>query len=549
MTGGRGVPALLLGPLLRYTDQTAATIWVETDRACTVGILGREAQTFEVAGHHYALVVLEDLEPGSAREYQVALDGTVAWPEPGSAFGPSVLRTLDPGRPARLLFGSCRVAEHEPGHGPDALAACAAGLRQTPPRRWPDALLLIGDQVYADNPGPRTRQFIEQRRAPGASGATDDPAVPPLDEIADFAEYCVLYREAWSDPAVRWLLSVVSTSMIFDDHDFHDDWNTSAAWRSEFAAMPWWRARIEGAYMSYWIYQHLGNLSPAELGKDEVWRQVREGGDAAAVLADMAVRADQRDDGVRWSFPRTFGRVLVVVIDSRSRRVLDGTRRMADDALWRWVTESVRGEWDHVVLATSLPLLLPRGIHALEAWDEAVCGGIWGGRAARAAERLRRAVDLEHWAAFGASFAEFERLLSGLATGAHGTPPASVTVIAGDVHHSYLAPVNLRAGPAARSAVYEAVCSPIHNTLPRSWRMMHRLASSRAGALGAGAVARLAGVRGPRIRWRITAGPWFDNMLAALTFDGRAARVRFDRAVLDSGGAPSLAPVHETELS
>lgn len=549
MTGrGGGAPVLLLGPLLRYTAETAATIWVETDRACTVGILGREAQTFEVAGHHYALVVLEDLEPGSAVEYRVALDGTVAWPEPGSAFPPSVLRTLDPGRPSRLLFGSCRVAG-ERDHGPDALAACAAGLRQTPPRRWPDALLLIGDQVYADNPGPLTRQFIELSRGSGAPAATAAAPVPPRDEIADFTEYCALYREAWSDPAVRWLLSVVSTSMIFDDHDFHDDWNTSAAWRRDFQAMPWWRTRIEGAYMSYWIYQHLGNLSPAELGKDEVWRQVREGADAAAVLAGMAVRADRRDGGVRWSFARTFGGVRVVVIDSRSRRVLDGTRRIADEAEWRWVTESVRGDWDHVVLATSLPLLLPRGIHALEAWDEAVCGGVWGDRAARFGERLRRAVDLEHWAAFRASFADFERLLRGLATGAHGTPPASVTVIAGDVHHSFLAPVNLRAGPAARSAVYEAVCSPIHNTLPRSWRTMHRLASSRAGALGGGAVARLAGVRGPRIRWRITAGPWFENMLAALHFDGPAARVRFDRAILDSAGAPALAPVFETKLS
>ena len=63
-------------------------------------------------------------------------------------------------------------------------------------------MLLIGDQVYADETGPATRQFIAQRR---------DPAIPPGYEVADFAEYCALYREAWSDPAVRWLLSVVPT--------------------------------------------------------------------------------------------------------------------------------------------------------------------------------------------------------------------------------------------------------------------------------------------------------------------------------------------------
>jgi hypothetical protein len=114
----------------------------------------------------------------------------------------------------------------------------------------------------------------------------------------------------------------------------------------------------------------------------------------------------------------------------------------------------------------SLPLLLPYGIHGLEAWNEAVCGGAWGKRAARVGERVRRELDLEHWAAFGASFGLFERLLTGLATGEQGRPPASVTVLGGDIHHSYLAAVDFPPGTNPRSSVYQAVCSPIHNTLP-----------------------------------------------------------------------------------
>lgn len=543
MSGGDGgVPVLVLGPLLRYVDDTAATIWVETDRACEAEILGRRTRTFEVAGHHYALVLIEGLRPASEYEYQVALDGTVRWPEPGSGFPPSAIRTTQPGRPLRMLFGSCRVTEPlVPDPEPDALVACAEGLRRSPRDRWPDVLLLIGDQVYADNPGPATRRFIEQRR---------DPSGPPGREVADFAEYCFLYREAWTQPSVRWLLSVVPTAMIFDDHDVHDDWNTSDAWRREYTAKPWWRSRIAGAYMSYWLYQHLGNLSPAELGKDELWRQVRESDDAAAVLADMAVRADQRAEGIRWSFRRDFGGVRIVVIDSRSRRVLEpGKRRMTDEAEWRWVIDAVSGDCDHVVLATSLPPLLPHGIGDLEAGNEAVCDGAWGTFAARKAEGLRQAVDLEHWAAFGTSFAELEQLITGLATGAHGAPPASVTVIAGDIHHSYLAPVDLRAGAGTDCAVYEAVCSPIHNALSRSFRVMHKLATSRAGELGAAAFARLAGAREPRIRWRISDGPWFENMLAAMEFDGRGARIRFDRAVPGADGAPDLEPVCEARLS
>jgi hypothetical protein len=339
--------------------------------------------------------------------------------------------------------------------------------------------------------------------------------------------------------------------MIFDDHDVHDDWNISASWRREYQAKPWWPARITAAFQSYWLYQHLGNLSPADLAKDELWQQVTAApGDADAVLRDFARRADQPSGGVQWSFGRSFGRVRMVAIDSRAGRVLDnGQRRMIGEAEWEWVIQSAAGDWDHVVLATSLPLLLPYGIHAVEAWNEAVCGGAWGKRFARVSERVRRAADLEHWAAFGTSFTEFGQLLAGLAAGAHGPPPASVTVISGDIHHSYLAQVGFPAGTRPRSAVYQAVCSPIHNLLPQSFRRTQKLATSRAGALAGTALARLARVPRPEISWRITRGPWFRNMLCALEYDGRAARIRFAGAGQETPGSSRLETLCETELS
>jgi PhoD-like phosphatase len=551
--GDRAAPQLVLGPLLRYVGETAVTVWVETDQACQVEILGHQARTFEVAGHHYGLVVVGGLRPGAECVYQVALDGTVRWPEQDSEFPPSVLRTLNPDRPLRLVFGSCRIAElpvprrgrrgarQQQGHGADALTAFALDLHETPRERWPDVMLLIGDQVYADEVGPATREFIGRRR---------DPASPPGYQAADFTEYCFLYREAWSEPSLRWLLSVIPTAMIFDDHDVHDDWNISSAWLREYQAKPWWQARISGAYLSYWLYQHLGNLAPEDLGQNELWRRVQEQGDATAVLSDFALRAGDSAEGIIWSYRRSFGRVRVVVIDSRSGRVLEeGRRLMVNKAEWQWISESVSGDWDHVVLATSLPLLLPRGIHALEAWNEAVCAGAWGARLARAGERVRRAADLEHWAAFGRSFADFEQLLTGLATGRHGQPPASIIVISGDIHHSYLAAVDFPAGTGPHSPVYQAVCSPIHNLLPRSFRRGQRLVSSRAGELIGTALARLAGSREPGIRWRITRGPWFDNMLSVLEFDGRQARIGLKRTAPDAAVAPHLQPVCETELS
>jgi hypothetical protein len=108
------VPELLIGPLLRYVSETEATIWVETSDQCEVEILGHGEPTFRVEDHHFALVRLEGLEPGSAYEYEVALDGARVWPALED-MPPSVIHTLGGSGPLEIAFGSCRVAlPHEP---------------------------------------------------------------------------------------------------------------------------------------------------------------------------------------------------------------------------------------------------------------------------------------------------------------------------------------------------------------------------------------------------------------------------------------------------
>ena len=66
--------------------------------------------------------------------------------------------------------------------------------------------------------------------------------------------------------------------------------------------------------------------------------------------------------------------------------------------------------------------------------------------------------------------------------------------------------------------------------------------------LGAG-LARLAGARKPRIRWQITEGSWFHNVLSSLEYDGRRARIRFARAICDDTNIPRLQSVCETDLT
>ena len=102
--------------------------------------------------------------------------------------------------------------------------------------------------------------------------------------MADFEEYARLYHDSWRDPAIRWLLSTVPSAMIFDDHEVGDDWNISEAWVEEMREKPWWDEQIVGGYASYWIYQHIANLPPEELERDDLFRKVRAADDAGPLL-------------------------------------------------------------------------------------------------------------------------------------------------------------------------------------------------------------------------------------------------------------------------
>jgi hypothetical protein len=544
------MPELLVGPLLRYISDSEATIWVETDAACEVEVLGTRVRTFQVGCHHYALVPLTGLSPGDPQPYEVALDDVKRWPEPDSP--PPVIRPLRPNERITLAFGSCRVsAPHHPpyalesteddeGLGVEALDALARRMSTHAHADWPDLLLLLGDQVYADEVSPAVTEFISRRR---------DIEQPPGREVADFEEYTQLYREAWTEPRLRWLLSILPTAMIFDDHDLHDDWNTSEAWVRQMRAKPWWEERIVGAFMSYWIYQHIGNLSPSELAEDELFQHVTGADDGTDALRTFAIRAAHETDGSQWSYSRPLGSSRLIVIDSRAGRVLkDGHRSMLDEDEWRWLDRQMTGDVDHLLLATSVPLLLAPALHHLEAWDEAVSAGAWGRRFAKLGERLRQRLDLEHWAAFEESFRRLVRMILEVATGARGKPPASITVLSGDVHHCYLARALPADGSAISSAIYHAVCSPFRHPLTASQQRAVRMGMSKAAAALTRPLARAAGARAPELEWSLVQKPTFDNQVATLVLDGSSSHLTIERTLPDWRN-PTLAPVLQARLA
>ena len=555
------MPNLILGPLLRYTGESDATVWVETDGPCEVEVVAggssHRARTFHVEGHYYALVRVVDLEPGTYYEYSVVLDGERRWPEADAGFPPSFIRTIDPQRPFKLAFGSCRITlpqkppytlkkdQDKRGRGADALYALAEAMRhELPPETdaWPDALLLLGDQVYADEVSLGTLEFIRSRR---------NPKDGPGETVANFEEYTHLYYDSWGEPEIRWILSTVPSAMIFDDHDVHDDWNTSKVWVEKMRATPWWEERITGGLMSYWIYQHLGNLSPRELDNDETYHKVCEAEDAGPLLRRFARDADREAAGKRWSYYRDFGKVRLLVADTRAGRVLaEECRSIIGDEEWLWIENHASGDFDHLLIGTSLPFLVPPALHHAETWNEALCSGAWGTLAAKLGEILRQAVDLEHWSAFGRSFEKLVALLRTVGSGrADADPPAAIIVLSGDVHHGYLAEADLGADEV-QSVVYQAVCSPMRNTLGRAERLAMRFGWSRPGKALWRTLARLAGARETDIAWRLLhEEPWFENHIGTLELRGREASLKIEQPSSQAPEGQHLHKVFEYRLT
>jgi hypothetical protein len=301
---------------------------------------------------------------------------------------------------------------------------------------------------------------------------------------------------------------------------------------------------------SYWLYQYIGNLSPAELAEDVTLSEVKEAGDGTDVLRRFAEQAYDEHQGVCWSYHRDLGRTRLVVVDSRIGRVLDeGNRAMIDREEFDWVWEQVSGDFDHLLIATSDPFILTPGIHFLEAWNEKVCDGAWGSAASELGERIRRALDLDHWSAFGQSFEELAQLLRSVGSGERGEAPASIILLSGDVHHAYLAEVGFPADANVTSAVVQAVCSPFRNPLEERERDVIRRGLKDGPVAGMRALARATGVEDPPIRWRFAEGPYFDNQVATLSLSGRSAEMKLEKTEPGETDEKTLETVFERRLT
>lgn len=533
-------------------------MWVETSVEGEVEVAGRTAPTFRIGSHHYGIV---DLDPDGldapGGSYTVRLDGRTVWPLDDGPTAPPLVNPWSGRLPITVMAGSCRQQAPDPlwrhdarsgfgDLGPDALATLSREI-QRGLRTPPDLLLLTGDQVYADEQHRSVRAALRRRR--GGPPSSDRP------DVTSFDEYAWLYQRTWGHPLIRWLLSSVPTLMVFDDHDVIDDWNISDRWIEDMAAVPWWKDRIVSGLASYWVYQHLGNLSPAEREVDEVWQAVRSCEDGRDVLFDharrLALDPEQRVHRP-WSYEHRAGELHVVVLDSRNARVLEPSRRSPiGPPDWERLARAVDpapedgSPAQHVVIVTSIPWALPSGVHRIQQLVSHLADGgastltrpgRWIG------ERIRRAVDLEHWAAFGESFERLRKLLA--ASSEREDHPETLVVLSGDVHFAYLADVDLGTGRPA----HQVVASPLRQIELRYERAARRLALSRFSRRVLGRLARWSRATDDPVRLRLTDGPFFDNNIATLTYAPDGATARLEVAVPGPTDESRLIEVATREL-
>ena len=322
----------MLGPLLRYAGTESATFWVETSSA----VRGRGARPphADVHGRGPPLRApsrrrpragLGDAVRGPARRRRSSGRRTTVGPRP-------VVHTRDDERHVRLVFGSCRVGDPQPA---------------TVDAPWPDELSRTGiDALWALREAAAARRGGVAGRAPPARrpglrrrGLAGDARVhpqPPRHERA--ARRAGRRLRGVHAPLPRVVVGPRHSLAALDRAD-RDDLRRPrrqrrlehllALGRRRCAREPWWEARITGAFMAYWIYQHLGNLSPPELAEEEMLDARRSATTTPArALREFARHVRPRVGGEPLGLLPRLRRLAAPRLDSRAARVLaDGPPR------------------------------------------------------------------------------------------------------------------------------------------------------------------------------------------------------------------------------
>ncbi|GCE17233.1 alkaline phosphatase D family protein [Dictyobacter kobayashii] len=477
------MPELRVGPIVRAVSPTSIVIWAELTAAETVTLLVQangtrdEPQTVSqkstlVGGHHYVALELQHLQPATWYNYQ--LFGTIPGKElvqtPALPM-PQCFRTLatQPQAteelvhfPLRIAYGSCRKAEVNQS---DVLSVFGHWLHEHFEQResaWPHLLLLIGDQIYADEPSASLQQA--------------SPHLGP--EASSYEDFCLFYQHAWStDSGVRQVLASLPSYMIFDDHEITNNWNSMPTWRAKVTQSGREQVLIDGV-VAYWIYQGWGNLAQhtAQHPLLAIMRQAAESGEDALERLRDCIRED------------LYGRVLlhwhyeipstppIFVANARTERTAIFTDSDEDIfAPTRIISHSQANDLQNwfsknpstlAILVSSVPVLLPPAI----GWLEYLMGQRpwmakknWlhgaGLQLARLQQRIAMRIGFDHWPLYPVSWQDLLQIFQ---------QPKDTLILSGDVHFSYALAAQLTSRVATDTYLYQFVSTPLQNELSAS---------------------------------------------------------------------------------
>ena len=215
------LPEIVHGPMLGGVTQTSARIWVRTRKAAKVrvkfstsGYFTKSAFSDTVptkniptgkTSDHIGVVFLQKLKPNTTYYYDVLIDGKSQFKDRPLSFKTfSVKKTFSD---YQIVFGGC------------------AGYAPSKERIWdtilqgrPDAMLLLGDNVYISFPG-----------APSA--------------LHDY-----IYARRQSRPEFRRLVGRTSVHAIWDDHDAGAD----DLWFGPYRDRPSWKQPMVQHFSKNW---------------------------------------------------------------------------------------------------------------------------------------------------------------------------------------------------------------------------------------------------------------------------------------------------------
>jgi len=420
-----------------------------------------------VGGRYYAAPQLHGLQPGTWYKYELYTGD-----EHKSMLADQAMpllqcfRTLDGidmereqhTSPLRLVYGSCRKLDRPQD---DTLNVFGNWLTEHFEQReqvWPHLLLLIGDQIYADEP-PSTLLRLH-------------PDTQKKNEITMFTDFACLYEYVWTiEKGVRQVLATIPTFMIFDDHEIHNNWGATPGWKMQMIRNGMEQVLVDGL-VAYWIYQGWGNLAQSQNSQHPLLQIMqtaeKDGEDALEALRVCTKDNVYGRNELAWHYtiPTT---PPIFVTNSRADRT-SIFRNKADEyyapthIMGQQQTTALR-DWMHKndasisILVSSVPVLLPPFI----GFAEYLTGvRLWlnsriGKQFARLQLQAARRLGFDHWPAFTGSWNVLLRILK--------RRKKDILILGGDVHFSYA--VEGRRIFAARSTArfYQLVSTPFQNTL------------------------------------------------------------------------------------